>query len=703
MTQISRNPFRPTRWEHHSKGQPLIWYAGTAEDLIGEKSVFVYGSRGSGKTTLLRGICWEDLTYNTSLRLQRTITDFDHIGLYVRLSDNNMASFREEIWTRVFLQLPAPEYEFHRLFSLLLEAVCLEKLLEAIHLLRLEGAISYTPTFELEFVENILGRFPSIRNFSEGSANNTFTELSIAFKGMSTKIGEMFGRGQIDKLWDLIPSREPYEMLEFVSRKLQSNTSFMAISGNRKPRFIFCFDDCEVLDHSQRKSLNSLVRQSRAPISWVVASVGKSQWAGETFIKSQPLTDADRTIVSLDRRDKSDFKGLCEAVASMRLLFTLPEVKREKVDSDSLTDVFNLNDRLGATTINSMIHKMVDKKSKQVAKDLRAASNNLLQALTSDEEGAALRNVPPYYEAYTLLHWQGGEASFSSTYTKDDVSNIGNFAARFRDKNFKQWLSRKQMGAILQLRVKLSQKKIPVCGQHYVQHLADGSIRDFLEVLADIFDEFVASRKGSAADYERAVSEFAQNKIRIPDQIQTDGIYNASEVFFESISNRTDIDGDLLTRLVSGLGLLTSLLQSSPVDSRALAFSERGIFTFSQSRVGGLEQEQVELSLSALKAAELAGYLRPVEAKKVPRQLRAGSDGSVIAYRLHKRFAPFFDFSFRGAYEPYRIELPELFELCSTSSAGSTLAWAKKVAGVSRQSDDMQISLPFGEGDDLEY
>ncbi len=60
MNVAALNPFRPTRWEHHSDGQPLIWFTAEAEQLAGDKSTYVYGTRGTGKTTLLKGICWED-------------------------------------------------------------------------------------------------------------------------------------------------------------------------------------------------------------------------------------------------------------------------------------------------------------------------------------------------------------------------------------------------------------------------------------------------------------------------------------------------------------------------------------------------------------------------------------------------------------------------------------------------------------------
>ena len=43
MTRATLNPFRPTRWEHHTDGRPLIWFTEEAEELAAEKSTYVYG------------------------------------------------------------------------------------------------------------------------------------------------------------------------------------------------------------------------------------------------------------------------------------------------------------------------------------------------------------------------------------------------------------------------------------------------------------------------------------------------------------------------------------------------------------------------------------------------------------------------------------------------------------------------------------
>jgi hypothetical protein len=61
-----------------------------------------------------------------------------------------------------------------------------------------------------------------------------------------------------------------------------------------------------------------------------VSAVGALFDSTETFIEQQPLTDADRRVISLDDRKDEDFRDLCQAVASLRLLFSVSETARNE-------------------------------------------------------------------------------------------------------------------------------------------------------------------------------------------------------------------------------------------------------------------------------------------------------------------------------------------------------------------------------------
>jgi hypothetical protein len=311
MNAAALNPFRPTRWEHHMDGRPLIWFTEEAAELAAEKSTYVYGTRGTGKTTLLKGICWEDLCFNESLRVQRRIGDFSNIGLYIRFPDHIAASMSFSDWSTVFPNVLDPELEFYSFFSAAVEAICIERIADACHNLRELDEVIITASQEVQLVADFVAEYPAIGSFSSRPPA-TFLDLARALRLMISAMNRACGRGTVADLVDRLLARQPYQMLAYFAERASSSIKMQTSVGPRAVGFKFCLDDCEVLNRLQRKSLNSLVRLSRAPCSWVVSSVGNGRDDSETFIGSQPLTDADRRVISLDGRDNVGFRQLCQ-------------------------------------------------------------------------------------------------------------------------------------------------------------------------------------------------------------------------------------------------------------------------------------------------------------------------------------------------------------------------------------------------------
>jgi hypothetical protein len=103
--------------------------------------------------------------------------------------------------------------------------------------------------------------------------------------------------------------------------------------------------------------------------------------------------------------------------------------------------------------------------------------------------------------------------------------------------------------------------------------------------------------------------------------------------------------------------------------------------------------ETAKVVASAIRQAELAGYLRPIE---VSRYQIAALDGQYrsIAFRLHRRFAPRFRFSFRGAYEGVSLDPNDLAALCSGSTNLTAKAWAEALAATSPRASSSQLEFP---------
>lgn len=510
MTDIA-NPFRPTRWEHHRDGKPLLWFTNAAKELAAPKSVFIYGSRGSGKTSLLKSICWEDLAGNDSLRLQHDIADFEHIGIYIRFPDHISQSLNYDEWRVQFLRAANPALLYHRFFSLAVELVCAERTLEALHALRVQDMVTYAPGQELQIVEGFVAEYEALNNFASRPPH-TFLELARLLRNIVPRMSEACTSGTAVALMERLPPREPNQLLAYLSERLISAVRVKSEDGPRQTSLKFCLDDCEVLSEVQRRSLNTLVRLSKSPISWVISSVGEAAEASETFLEAQPLTDADRLVRSLNDRNDKDFFELCQSVISLRLYFSLPAEQRPDRSRDPKA-MFELSERLGEASVNSVIQQILRRSKSPAARLVKDGAKELHRAVGKVDRSIPIPRrytsdaVPPYYEAYLLMHWQGAEDAFKTDIAPTDVKRISAFASHVLDDSFNAWLRRKQLGSLLHLAQSLRMRKIPLFGSNTIISLADSSIRDFLEIMAEVFDRFQTSTQGSGKSaLEGAVS-----------------------------------------------------------------------------------------------------------------------------------------------------------------------------------------------------
>jgi len=704
-TQI--NPFRPTRWEHHSEGRPLIWFTPTAERLAQEKSTFVRGSRGSGKTTLLKSICWDDLVHNESLTMQHSIGDFQHIGIYLRFPDHISTSMGLVDWKVMFPAAPEPELEFYRFFSLAVELSCLERALVACHELRLLGNLTVVASQELRLVTEIFEEFPRLAAFAD-TPPKTFYAAARLFREAVRRMNEACGRGSLPTFIDALPSREPNEILSFVTSRLSGVTRLKTRRrGEQPPGFKFCLDDCEVLSTAQQRSINSLVRKAKFPISWVVSSVGSFLESRSTYIPQQQLTDADRRVVSLDDRKTKDFRQLCQAVVGLRLLYSLPPGQRGERGAQ-IDRVFPLDIRLGTQDVNETIRLIVNRSTSPDAQILRQAAQDLRAAMEQVNPKLIEADLPsgpwlPFYQAWVLLHWRGREDNFTARLDESAVLAIGEQARNFRHRWFQAWMRRKQVGALLHLSGRLGFRKLPLAGANVIVALADGSIRDFLEIMGEIYASHVQAAKGDPGD-PKQLEKFAASGSRISAATQADGIYRASEAYFEGIANRIDIEPNSVTRLIEGLGIYTSILQSNPNDTSVMGRAERGIFVLKGGHQESAAGKALDYIHESIRQAELAGYLRPMTVRQRDREdadlpSNASGPARILAFRLHRRLSPHFMFSYRGAYEAVSIDPEELAALCMPGSRIQPRAWATALAEVTPVSE-FQLKLPFDGVDD---
>ncbi|MDA9416424.1 hypothetical protein XH81_16430 [Bradyrhizobium sp. CCBAU 25360] len=691
MTRLPLNPFRPTRWEHQQDGKQLIWYTRIANNLADDKSIYVSGSRGSGKTTLLKSVCWEDLATNSSLRMQRKLEDFKSIGIYIRFPDHLTVAMSFVDWAKIYPDAPSPALEFHRFFSLLVELTCCERALHACHELRSQSLATFSPAKEREITSSFIAEFPRLAHFAHTEAA-TFFELARLLRDVVREMNASSVRGTVSSINERLPPREPGEMLSLLVTKLSNAVRLAGVTPSRPPGFKFCLDDCEVLGTAQQVSLNTLVRNSKFPVSWVVSYVGSLFENSRTYLEQQPLTDADRRVISLDSRNESDFRELCQAVVSLRLMFSVSEQARTFRSVKEVSEFFPLDARLGSRSVNDIMEQMIKRSTSPTAERLARNAAIVQRIQTGRINNAA---TPPLYQTYVLLHWQGQGEAFKTSFNNADEDDLERRAHSSNSPAGEAWLRRKQNAALLHLASTLGFKRLPLAGANVIVSLSDGSIRDFLEILGFIYEAYTKRHKLDAYSQE-SLDKFALARTTIANEVQTTGIYRASSAYHAGVSARGERDFDVVLRLIEGLGRYATILQSDHRDPSVMGRSERGIF---QVRFEAARSERVDAAarrersvLNVVRQAEIAGYLRMVDppnhdVRGDPRQ------GQLLRFRLHRRLAPYYGFSYRGPYETVAVSASEIWQLCDRSSPVEPILWAESMAANPNMLDQRELSL----------
>lgn len=684
------NPFQPNRWEKQSPASALIWFSPQAAELTKPTSYYVSGTRGSGKTTLLRSIYWKDLQTNNSLKLQKSLTDFEQIGIYLRFPDFAASTGSDEFIARTFAASAAPEWEYADYFSMIVEAQCVSKALSACHELRLVKHVAISAASEQSIVETISERYPEL--FSPFAlASPTFKAAALALDRYAAALNQSLHRARASLVSRDLPAREVGAFLHFACNQISENAKMSGPKGEQAVAFRFCLDDCEVLSAAQQKTVNTLVRVAKHPILWVVSYVGSLVNNTSTLIASQPLTNADRRNVYLDPTgvefDRKEFETLCQSVVDFRLYYALSEGARKRHRQSTPAGLFPLRGRLGDVRVNDIFDRIVSRLLKRrhakTFAELSSFSEAAKQLAGAAEPRSGKSPTPRYYEAYIFAHWLGREDAFSNDPDYGERVRLG-AATVFNDTTLEPWLRKKQWGALLHFLSKFSPRpRIPVSGTNMILSLADGCIRDFLDMLSAIYDEVAA---GTSLDGQAQLETFAFGKDTIGHQYQTQALYRASEQFFGGIATQID-EPRAVTALIDGLSNLTSLLQFNWRDIRTIRTPERGLFVidFRQLRSSSAPEDKLkaEFVSDVLALSELAGVIKSLAFRqKSPSAplLASGGNQTIPAFRVlrvHRRLSLEFKFSARGAYEFVRIPAAEIADLCFAGSVVSPKNWAQ--------------------------
>lgn len=684
MSKPRFNPFQPNRFEHANR--PIIWLSPTATELEGAQNVFVEGTRGSGKTSLLASLHWQQRLENETLNVQLEGNGGFRrfLAVYLKMPEFLTRAFNEYNWTRVFPNQPAGTAE-EQSFQLFLQLGVLHEVVFALSVLidrriyDVEGPkheyFKRTLAPILKAIEPLCSRIDS----SKLDSTESMLDFIAAARDFFCLI----------HIRDITEGDFAQILFHLANRLLSAAIpSLLAQLGGRSAthHIKICLDEAESLLPYQQLALNSLVRNSQAPIYYVLSFVSGGYDSVQTSLRAMSLSDADRRTYVIDEASDAAFLRSCEQVSAFRFWYAEQDEDEAGTEQPGPSaDYFQVREILGATSINELIHQLL---GRSLSKEFPALLARTASGIANDLSGAEFRvqpkgsamdafveregpfNLSPYWQAYTLLRLN------RLHHPKNATSKI----ARAR---LAASLRRKQRAALLLVCWELG-VRVPYSGWQVALALSDKCIRDYLDIMAAIYDGYAAGTAKKPKDFRNS---------RIPTEIQRGAIVRSSRKKLEGIAQNALRHQRESFKLVACLGELQKRLQLGPTPADALRTPEIGVFNVHLST----SSNEDALARAVINECETHGYIKLVNTSGAQLTLTSSGTRAIdkveYSIRLHRRFAPFFGYSYRGPYHSVELASHDIHAICGDPDNIDPFAWANRVAARLRNNEGQSSLL----------
>ena len=403
--------------------------------------------------------------------------------------------------------------------------------------------------------------------------------------------------------------------------------------------FLICMDEGESLTESQQRTINSLVRVAERPVLPVVAYLSLPNPLTETA-DQLTTTNADLDVIPIDAMEDSEFTQFVEGVASVRL--------QEATGGSDVS--IDLTSMLGPLDINRLLEVILKSSSDGWAKDLLKDAEAVRDDSFFEEKKS---KAPPIYQIYLVK-------------TLDiDVPREGTPSWELRKQKSAE-IRKKMAAAYLSICRRLNSRPLYASSQMLLQ-MSDLCVRDFLWQMHEIFVEV-----------DLPADEFAK-ATDIPIEAQNRALRRASENKINRVGDFVLAETSTVSRLVDGLGQLTTSLQR-PTEAqlkegftRHLRSNEPGAFRLPPVK----EPKEYADTMDLIKEAIDASYLRLVP-----------SQNESFRFRVHTSLAAHYEFSYRGAYSDMILTLDEITELCTTTDEADRAELVKQISNRLMKQDD---------------
>mgnify|MGYP000232637634 CR=1 FL=1 len=654
---MSINPFQPTKFE--LENNPNIWLNPRAKKLIdAKKPSFVYGTRGCGKTTLLRSLHTKEILENSVLRNQFNQRKLKWFGAYLQFN-HNFQFITEMVLDALGTDLAdknLAEIKRYKTFCAYFEISLLESVIADLLSLESDGMLHFSGEKERKACLEIADLFANVST-KEAQIVSDFGDLRRLLRSLRASFTAIFDQEKILAVANVVDSFVPGTLLRIIKDDILGSVHCKALEHGQRLGFMILLDDCESLSKSQQVALNTYLKSNEGVSRWIIAHVRGQYNTSETFLPDTYLNYADRDVSPIDELSDAEFSDFCENVATLRMKTFLAEnsPKEMRPDDNMSMSVF------GSHSYNSLVAAAVSGYAsdaiREFKQDVEAYRNTTMsnfkkadQARFNMEKGST-----PYVE-YVVSEY--GKVPIATLALEKD--SIGKLSKR---------MYRKEAAAYVYA-CHLCQREPVYAGARFILWASDGNIRDFLDIMADFFDDFsgrIGSDERPLSSAVRSIRRFFNTDTTLGIPLQNDVLKRVSQRSLASITDLKNTSDQYLYRLMAGLAKYVQLLQTDITDPKAVRIPERGVFRVSCDAVdSSSRQPAFEKTIRRL---ERDGFLI------VKNQENVGNE-NFIEFRLHKRLSPALGISPKGAYETVILRPLGLSRLLDDRTATDPQAWA---------------------------
>lgn len=623
---MNTNPFSRGRYEHIPT---TLYYLpdGLIQKLEDSKPSYVIGSRGSGKTTLLKALNWRERLENKWLARELGGEHFRgrFIASYTKLPLVQVNAFQS--WL-----VDANDIQHDLLFGTYLDLVATENLAFSLTELAYSDHFDVSIENEKTAVESFLKECDFLLRDNE-TFPSSLADCHLLIRRRRREL-ESYAISEAEinetissKIWPTVG-----EVARTFGKNFAGVLDETSNTTAEKWHFKCCFDEAECLNHRQLKVVNTVVRTSEWPISYVVAFVGKPDDLSLTSFENLTTQQADLSIIPLDNLESRDFQNLCNGVGNIRVQVAL-ENGETKAELNFTTESV-----LGKLNMNELVGDMVRGSEGRFAKELIKITENFKQ--TDWFKTFADQKPAPYVQAY-----------LAERLSLEPPSSLPKAKREQASREFRK----KFVAAFLSICREMDRRKVPFAYSNMVFGISDNCVRDYLSQMHHIFEKAGLSVE---AFLSRGVSWRQQDA----------AIRKASEEKRDSISTGEELSNpERVRRLTIALAELTAILQQGESNkTNHLRSSERGVFHFGEP-ISSTGSDEVIYKI--LKDAADAGFLRLKQDGK-----------KIVTFKVHASMAPAFGFSYRGAYYSAPLRKQDILDILDTTKPKELIKLAKAIA-----------------------